>query len=223
MRDPYDVLGVKPNDSDDQIKKAYRTLCKKYHPDMNIDNPNKEEYTLKFKEVQSAYEQIMDMRKNGYQYQRQNTSTTYNNYGPSYADFDDVFNSFFGQQRYQNESDSSFNTVYNYIRQGNYRQALDLLDSISDHSAKWFYYSAICHNAIGNNITALEHARVACTMEPYNQIYQQLYQQLQLGTNNYQRAYRSYGSPMSSSNWCLQILIINMLCNCCCGTGVCCI
>ena len=46
MRDPYDVLGVAPGASDDEVKKAYRTLCKKYHPDMNIDNPNKEEYTL---------------------------------------------------------------------------------------------------------------------------------------------------------------------------------
>lgn len=223
MRDPYEVLGISYNASDEEIKKAYRSLCKKYHPDMNIDNPNKEEYTIKFKEVQSAYEQIMDMRKNGYQSQRQYQSSNYGNSKTGYANFDDVFNSFFNQNSYQNETDASFNTVYNYIRQGNYQLALNLLDSISDHSAKWFYYSAICHNHLGNNVTALEHAKVACTMEPYNQIYQQLYQQLQYGTNNYQRAYRTYGSPMSGSNWCLQILFINMLCNCCCGTRVCCI
>ena len=62
MLDPYSVLGVPRNASDDEIKKAYRKLSRKYHPDANINNPNKDQAEEKFKEVQQAYEQIMKER-----------------------------------------------------------------------------------------------------------------------------------------------------------------
>ncbi len=65
MLDPYSVLGVPRNASDDEIKKAYRKLSRKYHPDANINNPNKDQAEEKFKEVQQAYEQIMKEREYG--------------------------------------------------------------------------------------------------------------------------------------------------------------
>ena len=61
MTDPYHVLGVSQDASDEEIKKAYRALSRKYHPDANINNPLKEEAEVKFKEVQQAYQQIMDI------------------------------------------------------------------------------------------------------------------------------------------------------------------
>lgn len=63
MNRPYDVLGVSPDATDDEVKKAYRTLSRKYHPDANINNPNKAAAEEKFKEVQQAYEQIMKERE----------------------------------------------------------------------------------------------------------------------------------------------------------------
>ena len=60
MLDPYRVLGVSQSASDEEIKKAYRTLSRKYHPDANVNNPNKEQAEEKFKEIQAAYNQIMD-------------------------------------------------------------------------------------------------------------------------------------------------------------------
>lgn len=65
MNNPYDVLGVSPSASEDEIKKAYKTLSRKYHPDANINNPNKEQAEEKFKEIQAAYQQIMNSKKNG--------------------------------------------------------------------------------------------------------------------------------------------------------------
>ena len=59
MTDPYQVLGVPRNASDDEIKKAYRALSRKYHPDANVNNPNKEQAEEKFKQVQQAYDQII--------------------------------------------------------------------------------------------------------------------------------------------------------------------
>ena len=66
MFDPYSVLGISRDASDEEIKKAYRKLSRKYHPDANINNPHKDEAEAKFKEVQQAYQQIMDEREKGY-------------------------------------------------------------------------------------------------------------------------------------------------------------
>ena len=60
MRDPYQVLGVSRDASDEEIKKAYRALSRKYHPDANVNNPNKEQAEEKFKEIQQAYQRIME-------------------------------------------------------------------------------------------------------------------------------------------------------------------
>ena len=68
MFDPYSVLGVSRDASDEEIKKAYRKLSRKYHPDANINNPNKEQAEEKFKEVQQAYEQIMKEKEYGSSY-----------------------------------------------------------------------------------------------------------------------------------------------------------
>lgn len=63
MSDPYQILGVDQSASDEEIKKAYRKLSRQYHPDANINNPHKDEAEAKFKEVQQAYQQIMDERE----------------------------------------------------------------------------------------------------------------------------------------------------------------
>ena len=64
-KNPYDVLGVSPNASDDEIKRVYRDLTRKYHPDANVNNPLADLAEEKFKEVQEAYDIIMRERANG--------------------------------------------------------------------------------------------------------------------------------------------------------------
>ena len=63
MRDPYQILGVPRTATEDEIKKAYRSLCRQYHPDLNMNNPNAEDYEARFREIQTAYQQIMDERQ----------------------------------------------------------------------------------------------------------------------------------------------------------------
>lgn len=93
--DPYSVLGVSRDASEEEIKKAYKTLSRKYHPDANINNPNKDQAEEKFKEIQAAYQQIMKERTEGYSYgggygsrgssydQRQ----SYGGFGQDFGDF----------------------------------------------------------------------------------------------------------------------------------------
>ena len=66
MNDPYKVLGIDPSATDDEVKTAYRKLSRKYHPDANINNPNKDKAEEMFKLVGQAYDQIMNERKSGY-------------------------------------------------------------------------------------------------------------------------------------------------------------
>ena len=65
--DPYEILGISRNASEQEIKKAYRKLSRQYHPDANVGNPNAAAYEEKFKQIQQAYQTIMDQRQGGSQ------------------------------------------------------------------------------------------------------------------------------------------------------------
>ena len=211
MRDPYQVLGVTQGASDDEIKKAYRTLSRKYHPDANINNPNKELAEEKFKEVQQAYDQIMKEKQSGgsygggynYGYGGTGYRYTYNNTGAGSNDTESV------QMR----------AAANYIANGCYREAINVLNGMADaeRNARWYYYSALANQGLGNNIMAKQYAEKAVAMEPSNFQYRQFLQHLEYGGTWYTNMGSSYEKPYASmGNWCLSMLFLNMLCNCCC-------
>ena len=77
-KDPYEVLGVSPTATDEEVKRAYRELVKKYHPDRYVNNPLAELAQEKFREVQTAYDDIMKERSTGIPHRNQNQNT----YGP---------------------------------------------------------------------------------------------------------------------------------------------
>ena len=65
MKDPYEVLNVPKDASDDEIKKAYRDLARKYHPDNYVDNPLADLAQEKMKDINAAYEEIQRRRSSG--------------------------------------------------------------------------------------------------------------------------------------------------------------
>ena len=124
---PYEVLGVSYNATDDEIKKAYRTLSRKYHPDANVGNPNQEAYEEKFKEVQQAYQIIMDQRQGKNQEGTQYTGASPWGFGG--------FGEYYSNQ--QNSSAESKDEQYlrsalNYIQNGYYREGLNVLEQVQD-------------------------------------------------------------------------------------------
>ena len=202
MNDPYSILGVPRSASDEELKKAYRSLSRKYHPDANINNPNKDQAEAKFKEVQQAYDQIMHERQYG------SSSGSSGNYGGyngnssgGFGGFDDYgpFRGFYGQYRQANSSTGSGNeedlhmrAAANFINSGRYKEALNVLNGIPTRNAQWYYYSAVANSGLGNNVIALQHAKEALRLEPNNMQYQMLVQRLESGGSWYQQRQGTY-------------------------------
>lgn len=211
MMNSYQVLGVSPSASDEEIKKAYRTLSRKFHPDANVNNPNKALAEEKFKEVQQAYDQIMKEKQQGSSY---GGSYGYNKSGSTNN------NGYSGNRSYSAGNDSpQMQAAANYIANRYYAEALNVLNGIpfSERRARWYYYSAMANQGAGNNIMAKEHAQRAVEMEPSNMEYRQFLQHLEFGGTWYTNMGSNYDRPYSSAgNWCLSMLCLNMLCNCCC-------
>lgn len=214
MTDPYEVLGLRRGASDEEIKKAYRTLSRKYHPDANVNNPNAAQAEEKFKQIQAAYDQIMKEKEQGYS--GYGSTNGYGGYG-TYGGFGGY------QQRNtagQNDTYTSYlNAAMNYIRAGKYNEALNVLSGMEEKTAQWYYLSAIANNGLGNNVVAMEHAKRAVAMEPNRMEYQALLQQLQGGGSWYDQMSSPYGGmSVMGNDFCCKLCIANMLCNmCCCG------
>lgn len=207
MVDPYSVLGISRNASDEEIKKAYRKLSRQYHPDANINNPNKEQAEEKFKEVQQAYEQIMKEREYG-------SSGGYQSYG-SFGGFGNQ-----SQSGYQDEEAVRRQAASNYIQNGHYREAMNVLSSLQQRNGQWYYLSAMANMGLGNNVSALENARTAVNMEPDNMQYRMLLQRLEGGGSWYQEQQNPFGGmPVGGNDYCMKLCLANMMCSLCCPGG----
>ena len=198
--DPYKILGVSPDASDEDIKRAYRRLAKKYHPDLN---PGDTEAARKMQEVNAAYEQIKNPEK-----ARQSGGY----YDP------------FGGYRQQQSSGADYQqAAYQYIRFGRYQEALNALANAPERNARWYYLSALANDGLGNQVTALEHIRRAVSMDPDNYEYIRVLDEIEHGGRAYRQSagnFRGFtvgGDPCT--NMCLCYLAQLF---CCRGRFFCC-
>lgn len=201
-KNPYDVLGVSPNASDDEIKRAYRDLTRKYHPDANVNNPLADLAEEKFKEVQEAYDTIMKERSGGHS----GGSTGGYSYG-----YQGGYN--------QAQQDPQMQAAVNYVNSRHYREALNVLDQIQNRTAMWYYVSGCANAGLGNNLVAREHAAQAVNMEPNNLQYRQLLNQLDFSSRRYQNnpyggGYGAGGSSCGTGNLCCDLWCADSLCEC---------
>jgi len=229
MTDPYQVLGVSANANDDEVKKAYRRLAKKYHPDANPGDKFAEQ---KMKEANAAYDQIINKKnysQTGGSYQSGSYGQGQGGQGPFGAGREyDPFGGFGGgydpfgfgargggrQQASYGKNDSPhMQAAASYINNGSYREALNVLNGISDRNARWYYYGALAHYGLGNRAQALTFAQKAAAMDPNNFEYRNLLNTIQ----NPGRAYgdageRRYNMPNMNYTWlCLGGLCLSQM------------
>ena len=189
MTDPYKVLGVSPNASDDEIKKAYRELAKKYHPDNYVNNPLKDLADEKMKEVNEAYDKIVNDRKNSY--------------GSSYSS--------------GNTSSTSFSQVRQYIMNGSYLEAENILNTTPQglRNAEWNYLKGCIAMKRQYYTQAYSYLQRACMMDPSNAEYKSVFNQLQKAQNVY-GGYNTTrtGGDCSSCDLCTGLICADCCCEC---------
>lgn len=200
--DPYKVLGVDRNASDEEIKQAYRRLAKKYHPDLN---PGDQEAARRMQEVNAAYEQIKNPEKAQSQYDadpfrayRQQTYQNYQGYGAQTED------------QYQQ-------AAFQYIRFGRYQEALNTLENCAQRDGRWYYLSAIANDALGNQVTALEHIRRAVSMEPQNPEYLDALNRMEHGGAAYRQSAGGFRGFTMGGDPCTNLCLCYLANLFCCG------
>lgn len=201
MTDPYQVLGVDPSASDDEIKRAYRELARKYHPDNYQNNPLADLAEEKMKEINAAYESITKERASG----------THSAGGQSgYAN---------SGSRQSSSGYQSGGTVYQQARQainlGDLGRAEQLLRNAPTQNGEWHFLMGSIAYRKGWLDEAMQHYQMACRLDPTNGEYRQALAMMQQGGQAY-RPY-GYGSGMDACDCCTTMMCLNCLCGGCGG------
>lgn len=192
MKDPYEVLGVSRNATPEEIKKAYRTLAKKYHPDNYVNNPLADLAAEKFKEINEAYEQLTHGGGQAYG-QSASGSTTGSASGGGAG---------------------NFAQIRNLIQMNRIDEADRALDALANRTAEWFFLKGTVFMRRGWFEQGLNFIRQAVSMEPHNMEYRSALNQYM----NQGRGYRTVGTNMtggmSACDCCQSLICADCCCEC---------
>ena len=202
MKDPYSVLGLQPNASEEEVKKAYRDLARKYHPDNYQNNPLADLAEEKMKEINEAYDQITKHRASAGGAYQQQTSGAY-------------------QQQWAGNSNggyAAYARVRDLINTGDLRAAERLLFEVPSRNGEWYFLSGSIAYRKGWLDEALQNYTRAVQMEPGNPEYRQALAVVQQGAGQY-RSYQtaSHTSQCDGCDLCTALMCLN----CVCGGGHC--
>ncbi len=202
MNDPYSVLGVSPNASDQEVKKAYRELARKYHPDNYVDNPLADLAEEKMKEVNEAYEAIQKQRSGGGGYSQSSSSSSSGGYQYGYQ-----------QRQSYGGGNPTYARVRNCINMGDLNAAERLLQEVPQKNGEWYFLMGSIAYRRGWLDEAMQNYNLAVQMDPGNMEYRQALAMMQRSGP----VYRTYGNSGTADamDCCTTMLCLNCLCNGC--------
>lgn len=202
MNDPYKVLGVERTATDDEIKKAYRELARKYHPDNYVNNPLADLVEEKMKEINEAYDQIQKERASGGSYSSQS--------GGSYS---------------SSGSYSDYTRVRELINERRFADAELILDAVgqTNRNAEWNFLKGCVLIQRGWYYDAQKYLETACYLDPSNNEYRTTLERIRQNTQSYGGGYRTTRSVSTSPcDICTGLICADCLCECCGGDLISC-
>lgn len=195
MKNPYEVLGINENASKDEIKKAYRQLAKKYHPDQYGNNPLKDLAEDKMRDINEAYDYLMKSGSNS-------------NYGNNSYNNND--------SNYSGEDSGLYKSIEVDINNGDLRSAEQKLAECRSRDAEWNYLMGILNLRKGWYNDAFNNLNTACSLDPNNFKYREALNRLQNMNNTYRQPY--YNTRRQDSDICNICATLYCL-DCLCGGG----
>lgn len=196
MNDPYEVLGVSPNASDEEIKRAYRELARKYHPDNYQDNPLADLAQEKMKQINEAYD-LLTKKQSGSE-----------NYGSSTHGS--------GYSASSSASSGSYSKIRILINNNDLDEAEQLLFQMPDKDAEWYYLSGEIAYRRGWLDEARRNFRIACSKAPNNYEYRRALSIVNTGSTPYRtQTYQQRSDMDTACDICNTLLCLNCLCNSC--------
>ena len=195
MKNPYEILGISPSASNEEVRDAYRKLAKKYHPDNYIDSPVADLADSKMKDINWAYDEILKERTS-----KQNTSNSNTSDGFSYGSGTGVYGS-----------------IRKMINAGDVNGAEGALNGIkgNERTAEWYFLKGCVSLNRGYYFDAIKFIDKACTMDPGNQEYAMMRDNLRNQSSNYGNQPQR---PVVGCNMC-DVCSCLMCMDCLCGSG----
>lgn len=209
--DPYEVLGVSRDADDETIKKAYRALVKKYHPDRYVNTPMAETASEKMKQINEAYDMITNKNTN---YGNPYGSNPYggSTYGGNpFGGYGSAYNDNYDYSRI------SFDTVRRLITMRRYAEAEAMLEKLNK-DAEWYYLMGLVYVNKGWYQQGMEYIRKAAQLDPSNPEYAAAANGFENNNRNYKNVVYTSGTPFCGlcTSLCLSWLCCNNGCFCCC-------
>ena len=190
MNDPYKTLGIEPGASDEEIKRAYRELARKYHPDNYQNNPLADLAEEKMKEINEAYDALTRHSGGGggysapssgaYQYQQ-------------------------GGRQGQSAGNADYARIRQFINAGDLDQADALLQGAGAKTAEYYFLAGSIAYRRGWLDEARQNYAIACQMEPGNVEYRQALNLMQRGGYSYQPSHVSAGCDPCTTYLCCSL------------------
>ena len=220
MKDPYKVLGVSPKADDEEIRRAYHELARKYHPDRYTNSDLADLASEKMKEVNSAYEEIQRMRATGdtgsYEDSNDGAHTSQQSGGAYSYQTSGAGN--YRSRNYSPEAREKFIIIRNCINAGNIPEAERLISEIADadRGAEWHFLMGCVQLRKGFYMDAQFSFDTAYRLEPTNNEYWQFKERMNERARGYGGGYRTgnQGNSCCDCDTCTTLCVMDACCEC---------